>query len=582
MAPWQRLQRFLAPGLERLLLRLADPQALWQLAFLGVVSGVVAGAVMVFFRLLIDTPHPALFGIENADDYEHLPWFLRLFLPLAGALLLGWWFQRLSESVRQVGVYHVIECIGHRDGHLPLANAGVQLFSAALAIASGYSVGREGPSIHIGAACASWMGQKLGLPNNGIRVLVGAGCAGAIAAAFNTPLAGVIFTMEVIMAEYSLISFIPIILAAVCATAVSRGVFGSDPVFVVPDISFGSLTELFYIMAMGIVIGVMASVFIRMLGMISKFSSAYPIWQPIMLAGLATGLIGLLVPEIMGIGYDTVNRAFLGELGLAVMVSVLCCKMIATVIALGAGVPGGVIGPSLVIGALAGGATGLVLTDYIGLEVSPAFYAMLGMGAMMGATLNAPLAALTALLELTANSHVILPGMLAIVAAGLTCQQLLDTPSVFAYLLHLKGVADPRLDPVSQFLRRIGIAMSMDRRVQQIASAIKYETLQEVLATPPTWLLLRDARPRPQIIFTAELIAALGTKPPGEPFDLLQVSALRMDVAPITAQATLFGALRKMNNSQVDALYVISPHSGRVLGIITRQDIERSYRYPGS
>lgn len=578
-----RFRQFISPYLDRLNLNLADPEALSQLAILGVISGIIAGAVMVAFRLLIEWPQVALLGPENPQDYEHLHWFWRLLLPSVGGLLLGLWFQRLSQSSRQVGVLHVMDGLSQREGLLPLKNASVQFFSAALCMVSGQSVGREGPSIHIGASCASWLGQQLQLPNNSIRVLVGCGSAGAIAAAFNTPLAGVIFTMEVILAEYTLSSFIPIILAAVSATSVSRWVFGAEPVFITPDIPLESLGELFYVVFMGIIIGTLSALFIRLVLLCSNQLEKYPLWQRFTLAGLVTGLIGIFVPEVLGIGYDTVNAALLGELGLALLLTLLLAKFAATTLSVGSGLPGGVIGPALMIGAIGGGAVGLLLNDYFAASTSPALYAMLGMGAMMGAVVNAPLAALTALLELTNNPHIILPGMLAIVAAGLSSRQLFATQSIFLHMLKARGLASPVINPLSQFLRRLGVSVSMDRRVRELPANLEQQPLKELLKNPPAWLLLRKARPNPQIIFTADLIRWYENQQETVeefPLDLQALPIQRLKTGPISARATLLGALRKMERKKLDALYVVSAHSGRVLGIITRKAIERSYHNP--
>ncbi|MDX1654760.1 MAG: chloride channel protein, partial [Candidatus Competibacteraceae bacterium] len=414
------LRQSLTARLETLRLRLADPQAQIPLLILGLVSGAVAGLSMVIFRLVIEASPALLLGADNPEDHEHLtPWW-RLILPTLGGLAVGLLLQRLEPARRQVGVVHVLERLSYSEGHLPLSNAGVQFVGAALCILSGHSIGREGPSIHIGAASGSWMGQRLHLPNNSIRILVGCGSAGAIAAAFNTPLAGVIFAMEVILMEYTLTGFVPIIAAAVAATTVSRWAFGQDPVFIAPDVGLDSLADLGYVLIMGVLIGALSAAFFRLLVMITRQFRRIPIWLRATAAGAATGILALWAPQVMGIGYDTVNQALLGELGLGLLLGILAAKLAATSLALGLGLPGGLIGPTLVMGAMAGGAAGLLLDLYAPVDTSPALYATRGMGAMMGATLKAPLAALTALLELTNNPHVIMPGMLAVVAASVT------------------------------------------------------------------------------------------------------------------------------------------------------------------
>ena len=573
------LRQWLPERIEQLHFSLARPDVIAPLAILGLITGVVAGVVMVAFRLLLVWPD-ALFGID-LESFELIDAWLRLLLPTLGGGLLGWWFHRLSPADQQVGVIHVLNCLAHHDGLLPLKNAGIQLVAASVSIFSGHSVGREGPSIHIGAACGSWLGQQLRLSANSIRVLVACGTAGAIAAAFNTPLAGVVFTLEVLLIEYTLAGFTPIILAAVSATAVARSVFGSQPVFAVPAIELGSLLDLLYIVAMGAILGILAAVFIRLLLTLTRRVATILIWQRMLAAGFLTGLLGLFVPEALGIGYDTVNAVLLGQLAGITLIILLLGKIAATVICLGAGIPGGVIGPTLVIGALAGGVMGQSIDFLAGTTTPVGFYAMLGMAAMMAATLNAPLAGLTALLELTYNSHIILPGMIAVTAATLTAQHALRTPSLFLQLLRIRGIEYRELDPVSKFLQRLGVATAMDRRIRLVEEKLSGDAYASIAANPPTWLLLRSSQSQPLAIFTAELLRYVDTQFTGTPvtLDLTAIPLRRLPCEPLSSQATLLSALKKMDAREVEALYVISAHTGRVLGLITRQDIERSYRF---
>ena len=176
--PKRSLRQWLPERIEQLHFSLARPDVIAPLAILGLITGVVAGVVMVAFRLLLVWPD-ALFGID-LESFELIDAWLRLLLPTLGGGLLGWWFHRLSPADQQVGVIHVLNCLAHHDGLLPLKNAGIQLVAASVSIFSGHSVGREGPSIHIGAACGSWLGQQLRLSANSIRVLVACGTAGAV------------------------------------------------------------------------------------------------------------------------------------------------------------------------------------------------------------------------------------------------------------------------------------------------------------------------------------------------------------------------------------------------------------------
>jgi H+/Cl- antiporter ClcA len=442
--------RSLARAFEAFRVRIAHAEALAQLSVLGVLCGIAAGLVILALRFAIEETQALILPGGQPENFEALPAAWRLLLPVGGGLLVGVILQRLPEAARSVGVVHVMERLSSHQGRLPLANALVQFFGATLCIASGQSVGREGPSVHLGAASGSLLGQWLKLPTNTLRVLAGCGTAAAIAAMFNTPLAGVIFAMEVVMMEYTLVGFAPVMLAAAAATTLSWFAYGAYPAFVVPPLSLGSPLEWPYVLFIGVALGTLAAVFIRLLRYFVTHGSRLPLPARTTLAGLVTGLCALAAPPIMGIGYDTVNAALLGELGAFALITIVGLKLLATTAGIGLGLPAGLIGPTLVLGATAGGALGHLGQWLAPVETSSVgFYALLGMGAMMAGTLHAPLAALTAMLELTGNLNIVPPGMVAVIAAVITCRQLFHEPSAFVMLLRARGLEDPH-DPLTR------------------------------------------------------------------------------------------------------------------------------------
>ena len=235
----------------------------------------------------------------------------------------------------------------------------LQFTGAAVAIVTGHSVGREGPHVYLGAASGSLLGQHLALPHNAIRTLVACGSAAGIAASFNTPLAGVIFSVEVIMLEYSVASIIPVILAAVSATALSNAVFGSESAFRAA-VEIGSLAEMPLVLLLGLAAGTVSALFNQLVESTTRHSQSQPFWLRTALAGLLLGLFGVLVPQVMGIGYDTVNAALNGSLTFSLLIIILVAKLLATSSAIGLGIPGGTIGPALFMGAMLGGMVGML------------------------------------------------------------------------------------------------------------------------------------------------------------------------------------------------------------------------------
>ncbi len=567
--------------LDHLTERLAAMEALPQLAVLGMISGLLAGAVIVAFRLVVDLGQRAWLPEAQPDAFESLAPWLRLAAATAGGLLVGLLLQAMSPAQRLVGVLHVMERLTYHQGHLPLRNLLVQFAGAAICLISGHSVGREGPSIHLGAASGSQVGLRLGLPNNSIRTLVACGTAAAIAASFNTPIAGVIFAMEVVMMEYTITGFTPVILAAVSGAVLTRAVFGADTAFSVPALEMHSLWDLPWLVLIGLVLGALSAAFIRLLRFSSAALPRVPLWLRTTLAGAVVGLLAMAVPQIMGVGYDTVSGVLLGQVGLGLLLAIAVFKLLATTMGLGLGLPGGLIGPTLVIGAAAGGALGVLGGMLNPLHASsPGFYAMVGMGAMMSATLQAPLAALMALLELTGNPNIILPGMLVVVIANMVAREVFHQESVYLALMRARGL-DYRNDPVAQSLRRVGVAAVMDRSYTECPSHLERASAEQLLAENPHWLLVRDDGPPLTLLPAADLARALSESEAGE-FDLLAIPARRRDLAPIHLQATLQEALETLQSSRAEVLYVQRPTAPliqRIYGVLTREAVEENYRY---
>ena len=569
----------------KLRLSMATVEGVPQLALLGAISGIIAGLVIVAFRILIEHTQMSFLPGADAENYEALSPVMRLLLATVGGLVIGLLFQYIAKSAAQVGVVHTMERLAYHQGRLPLRNAIWQFIGGAITIISGHSVGREGPSVHLGAASGSLLGQWLQLPNSSTRTLVACGVAAAIAASFNTPLAGVIFSMEVVLMEYTIAGFIPVIMAAVLATIVCHWFFGAEPVFLVPDIGLGTIAELPFVLILGLVIGILAATFIELLQRFSRISAPFSLWQRTTMAGFIIGICALGIPQVMGIGYDTVNAAMLGELAIGMLIAITLVKLLATTVGLGLGLPGGLIGPTLVIGATAGGMVGIIADMlFPGSISSPGFYAIIGMGAMMGATLHAPLAALVAMLELTANPNIILPGMLAIVTADLVNSHLFGKPSVFIMLIKERGL-DFHDSALAQSLRRMAVANVMDRAVVSADQQITFDAAQTLLEQSPNWIVISHDSNWHSLLPAVDLAQYLLSEAMGETtsddvvIDLLEIPAVRLDALTIHLQASLQEAHEAIVTAACEALCVIrrGGDGKQIEGILTRQEIETRY-----
>ncbi len=574
--------------LEAKQLLLAGTRGVWLLSLLGLISGVLVGAIVIVFRLLIETTQSGFLPGSDPENYELLQWTERILYPTVGGMILGLLFLLASRTPIRVGVIHVMERLAYHEGHLPFKAALMQFVGGAIALISGHSVGREGPSIHLGAASASLLGQWLRLPNNSIRTLVACGASAAIAASFNTPLAGVIFAMEVVMMEYTMSAFTPVILASVSATTLNRLVFDSLPIFIVPVLELQSFWELLAIVCMGISIGAIAAGFIFLLNWVTKKTQSLSIMVRMSLAGLVVGVCAVAMPQVMGVGYDTVNVALFGDMVISTLLLVLLVKLLATALSIGMGIPGGLIGPTLFMGAMLGSAVGQFIPVFSSDVSHPGLYTLLGMGAMMGATLQAPLAALLALLELTGNVDIIFPGMLAIISANLAAKELFKQDSVYLVQMQSDGL-DYHHDPLSQSLRRLAVGAVMNTSFSLVTTSLtRLQAEKILLENKPDWLiinrsegkLLMPAADLARFIDDSEVeLAAEGE------IVLTEIPSKRQEIVAVRQQSTLQQALSILNDTEAEALYVIRPLGSvadRIYGVVTREHIEKSYRlsYP--
>lgn len=571
--------------LERLRLRLAGRSALLQLSTLGIVVGLLVGLLMLGFRGFVEGVQTVLLPAGDPENYEALPASLRWLLPPLGGAILALLFISIRSHRRQGGLVQVLERLAYHQGHMSSRTAFVEFLGAGISLISGQSVGREGPSVHLGAAGGSVLGRRLRLPNNAIRTLVGCGAAGAIGAAFNTPLAGVIFAMEVVLMEYTIAGFAPVMLAAVSATAVTHLVYRGSPAFDVPEIQALPVVEMPLLVLVGALIGALSALFnasaVRLAGMLKPLSIAirFP------LAGLVTGLLALAAPAIMGVGYDTVDRAMIGEIGFIALFAILFAKVIATSVTVGCNLPGGLIGPTLVIGAVAGGlaalAGQLLLPEY---AWQPAIYVLVGMAAMMAATLQAPLAGLAALLELSGSTLLIFPGMLTVVTAVIVAREFFGQDSLLLQLMRARGL-DYRNDPIAQSLRRIGVASAMETRMMEAPQEVGFTDARSILDRGPRWLLIAadEGSDRRYLLPTADLARFVAdsetdASKPVETINLLKLPGRRMETVPIPFEATLQEARDAILQREAEGVYVVhAVDGGQIHGVLTRESIESAY-----
>lgn len=542
------------------------------LTLIGAFVGALTALVIALFRYLIELGVALLLPIEHHERFEQLPVDARILLITIGLLLIYLIQRPLSRSNRQTGIGHVLSMLQKNDGHMPIGNWINQFVSTCIALIAGLSVGREGPAVHLGAGVGAQVAERLDTPKSSVRILLAAGVASAIAATFNTPLAGVLFAMEVILFEYLIAGFIPIIAAAVTATAVTHWLYGDTALVALPSIA--NLDEplgLSFILV-GIVVGCFAAAYIYVTGWLVRQTSNWPLWLKFSVIFLASLPAVIFLPELMGTGTDSLTNAVSGELVLGLLVAIAIGKLLLSAITVGLGVPGGLIGPSLLIGACLGAACAGV-AELLGIEHSPIAMAIVGMTAMMGATLFAPLAALSATIELTASTAIIWPAMLSIVVANLISRYMFRQRSIFQQIARAQGieVSTNRLKQAVQqisVLNHTTLSFRYVARVSRISEVQKQCDKYWIIAQDDDELRLLDAK---ALCATLEDELSREHVQAQSFVDLFQYCRPDASLGRINANANLSQALTELRRHNHSGLMVTMPYGQPAL--ITRKRI---------
>jgi len=371
-----------------------------------------------------------------------LAWQQRLLMPVIGGLIVGPLIYFFAREAKGHGVPEVMAAVVTRNSIIRPVVVVVKALASAISIGSGGSVGREGPIVQIGAAIASTTGQIFRLRPAQMKTIVGCGVAAGIGATFNAPIAGTLFALELIVSDFGLTSFTPIIVAAVTSTAITRHFEGNTLAFYLPHFQMVSVWELFIYLILGVFAGVVGYSFSKFLYVADDFfsSSKVPEWFRPAVGGLIIGGIALKFPHIMGVGYDAIGGLFDGEFSLMLVLFLIVLKLVATSITVGSGGSGGVFAPSLFMGAMLGGAFGMVVNSIFPDLTGPVgAYALVGMAAVNGACTLAPLSAIIILVELTDNYSIILPLMLTVVISTFVARRI-SHDSIYTRKLTRRGI----------------------------------------------------------------------------------------------------------------------------------------------
>lgn len=470
---------------------LRGKEQLW-LGLLAVAVGVLAAYGVIFLRYGIEWVSLFWTGERNwSDALSAIPWWIYLLAPMSAGLACGWINTRWLVLGQARVIPGVLEALSERRGHIDLRKTAGETANSIIAVGSGASMGREAPSVALGAALASQIGQRVGLNDKQLRTLMGCGVAAGIAASFNAPIAGVLFALEVILADYAIATFSPIVLAAVVATLISRTELGDFPVYTIPEFRMVSNWEIPLYILLGLFCGLIATAIVKAMPRARQLMARLvddPFYRPAA-AGLLLGLCALAIPQVMSIGYGTVDRMLLERyesnlFGMQIplmpmLLLLLVAKAATSVLCSAGGFGGGMIGPSLFVGATAGALFGGIVHQWM-----PAYtegygaYALVASGALLAAAIQAPMSTIMTIFEMTGDYHILVPLMTACMVATLT-KRAFGRASVITESLEERGI-ETEWERERAWLRSVSVTLIPRKPIPSVSRHARLLELKQI------------------------------------------------------------------------------------------------------
>jgi CIC family chloride channel protein len=551
---------------------------------IALVVGAGGGLGAIIFRELIRWFTLLFTGHGDYSDVGHainpnIPWlglWFVVLVPVVGGLIYGPLIQLFAPEARGHGVPEVMLAVAERGGRIRPQVAVVKALASAICIGAGGSVGREGPIVQIGSALGSSIGQVLHMSESRMRLLVGCGTAAGISATFNAPIAGVFFALELILQDFAVDSFGAVVLASVTADIIGRAAFGNQAFLTLPAFHIVSTWEFGLYAILGVLGGLAGLAFIRVLyGTEDILDHLWrgPEWLRPVVGGVFLGLLLLALPQLYGVGYPVLQNAVAGHIVLGILAVLLVGKMIATSLTIGIGGSGGVFAPSLFMGAMLGTAFGQVAGLLFHGAVGPAgAYGLVGMGAVFAGAARAPITAVIIIFELTGDYTIILPLMVAIVAAaGLS--SLLSKDTIYTLKLRRRGI-DILRGRGENLMQSVRVRDAMQPVPAPLSSETSLDSLVRRFSSGAVNALpVVDAEGAYRGMVTArEVEAAIGDSTPG-----VTAGDLAFLPASVSPDATLEGALSQLVQQDQLTLPVLMPGTTTMLGWLTHRDILVAY-----
>ena len=549
-------------------------------AGVGLLAGIVAFALYKLIGLFTNLffYHRWAANFTSAQHNHLGAWVI--IIPVIGGIIIGFMAKYGSEKIKGHGIPEAMEAVLVNRSRIQPRVAILKPISAAIAIGTGGPFGAEGPIIQTGGALGSLVGQIMHTTAAERKVLLACGAAAGMSATFNTPIAGVILAIELLLFEFKSRSFIPLVIASTLATAVHMQLLGAGPMFTVAPFDFGIPRALPFYLLLGVICGLAAVTFSKALYWVEDQFEKLPIdhlWWPA-IGAFGLGIIGYFVPRVLGVGYDTIGDILNANLALKLLLVVMIAKAAALVISLGSGTSGGLLAPMFMSSAALGGAYAMAVNRlFPGAALAPGAFALVAMGAVFGAASRATFTFIIFAFEITRDYNSVLPLMLVSVIADGVAMLFMPKSSIMTEKLARRGL-HIHSDYETDVLQQVSVLEVMDKDLPVVSAEMRVGELAERLArhdpalSKHQGLLIVDGAGELQGIITrSDIIRALEADPNGQ-LSVLQCGT--RDVVTTFPDELLHDAAAKMLRRNIGRLPVVERHHpSRVVGYLGRQGI---------
>ncbi|HKV93413.1 MAG TPA: chloride channel protein [Candidatus Angelobacter sp.] len=557
------ITRWISPASER-----GEEQIFLVLTLL---IGALVGLAVVAFIFLTEHIGMRLYP-PGSDAWR------RVLIPVAGSLAMGYLLYRYFPNARGSGVPQTKAALFAREGFISLRTVLGKFGCTAATLASGIPLGREGPSVQVGAGIASVLGRAVGLRQEKVKALIPVGASAAIAAAFNTPMAAVLFSLEEVMGDLNAPVLGSVVIASATSWMVLRLILGNNPLFHVPQYELVNPLEFGIYAVLGITGGFLSVAFTKLLlGMRQRFllMPKKTFWWHPVVGGVVVGLMGWFVPQTLGVGYSFVGQALNGNMAFKLMAVLVVLKLFAITTSYGSGNAGGIFGPSLFLGAMLGGTVGSIAHHFLpGYTATPGAYALVGMGALFAGIVRAPMTSVLMIFEMTRDYSVIVPLMIANLASLFISSRFQKQP-IYEALAHQDGIHLPSIKARSELgQRRVSRIMRSAMETLPAQMSVREAAEQVRMSAFHAWLLM-DEDGVVGVLSRAMVESALAN---GKAEQSVLSLLGSLDFPHVHADQALHLALERMSSSHVDILPVVNRANVHKLeGVVTLKDVLDSY-----